>query len=87
MPIIDEWFQYLLSLSDKKDELIVNQSELSTNTQCEYGSKVHDDLEVIKKPHFLSTSQEQHDILQDTVIASDISLPTMYFSIEEGTLN
>jgi hypothetical protein len=31
--------------------------------------------------------QEQHDILQDTIVASDISLPTMYFFNEEGTLN
>jgi hypothetical protein len=65
---------------------------LSTNNQSKDGLKVHDDLEVIKAPIFLSTSfiladQEQHDILQDTIMASDISLPTMYFSIEEGTLN
>jgi hypothetical protein len=56
MPLIDEWFQYLVSLSDKQDRLIVNQSELSTNTQSQDGLKFHDDLEVIKAPHFLSTS-------------------------------
>ena len=92
MFLIDEWFQYLVSLSDKQDRLIVNQSELRTNSQSQDGLKVHDDLEVIKEPHFLSISfilayQEQHDILQDTIMAFDISLPSMSFSIEEGTLN
>ena len=52
MSLIDEWFQYLVSLSDKQDQLIVNQSKLSTNTQSQDGLKVHDDLEVIKAPHF-----------------------------------
>ena len=36
---------------------------------------------------FILADQEQHDILQDTIMASDISLPTMSFSIEEGTFN
>jgi hypothetical protein len=31
MPLIDEWFQYLISLSDEQDQLIVNQSELGIN--------------------------------------------------------
>jgi hypothetical protein len=35
---------------------MVNQSELSTNTQSQDGLKFHDDIEVIKAPHFLSTS-------------------------------
>jgi hypothetical protein len=51
MSLINEWFQYLVSLLEKKDQLIVNQFELSTNTQSKYGLKVHDDLEVIKEPH------------------------------------
>jgi hypothetical protein len=92
IPLINEWFQYLVSLSDKQDQLIFNQYELSTNTQSQDGLKVHDDIEVIKAPHFFSTSfilvdQEQHDILQDTIMAFNISLPIMSFSIEEGTLN
>jgi hypothetical protein len=33
IPLIDEWFQYLVSLSDKQHRLMVNQYELSTNTQ------------------------------------------------------
>ena len=33
MSLINEWFKYFVSLSDEKDQLIVNQSELSTNTQ------------------------------------------------------
>jgi hypothetical protein len=92
MPLIDEWFQYLISLSDKEDQLMVNQSELSTNNQSQDGLKFHDDLEVIKAPHFFSTSfiledHEQNDILQDVLSTSDISLSTTSSSIEEGTLN
>jgi hypothetical protein len=33
MLLINEWFKYLISLSDEPDQLIVNQSESSTNTQ------------------------------------------------------
>jgi hypothetical protein len=45
MPLIDEWFQYLISLSNKQDQLI-NQSELSINTQSQVGLNFHDGLEV-----------------------------------------
>jgi hypothetical protein len=92
MPLIDEWFQYLISLSDKQYRLMVNQYELSTNTQSQYGLKFHDDLEVIKATRFLSTpfilaDQEKNDILQYVLSTSDISLSTMSSSIEEGTFN
>ena len=71
---------------------MVNQYELSTNTQSQDGLKFHDDVEVIKAPHFLSTSfiladQEQNDILQDVLSTSDVSLSIMSSYIEEGTLN
>ena len=56
MPLIDEWFQYLVSFSNKQDQLIVNQSELSTKTQSQDGSNFDVDLEDFEAPQFLSTS-------------------------------
>jgi hypothetical protein len=50
MLFINEWFEYLVSLSDKQDQLIFNQSELSTNTQSQDGSNFHVDLEDFEAP-------------------------------------
>jgi hypothetical protein len=89
MSLINEWFEYLVSLSDKQDQLIVNQSELSTNTQSQDGSNFHVDLEDFEAPQFLSTSfilanHEQHH--QNAIVTSNHSLQTMSPPVEEGTL-
>ena len=91
MPLINEWFEYIVSLSDKQDQLIVNQSELSTNTQSQYGSTFDVDLEDFEAPQFLSTSfilanHEQHHPLQNAIVTSNHSLQTISPLIEEGTL-
>jgi hypothetical protein len=56
MSLINEWFEYLVPLSEKQDQLIVNQYELSTNTQSQDGSNFHVDLEDFEEPQILSTS-------------------------------
>jgi hypothetical protein len=91
MPLINQCFEYLVSLSDKQDQLIVNQSELSTNTQSQDGSNFHVDLEDFEAPQFLSISlilanHEQHHILQNAIVTSNHSFPTMSPPVEEGTL-
>jgi hypothetical protein len=91
MSLINEWFEYLISLSDKQDQLIVNQSKLSTNTQYQYGSNFHADLKDFEAPQFLSTSfilenHEQHHISQNEIFTYNHSLPTMSPPVEEGTL-
>jgi hypothetical protein len=91
MSLINEWFEYLVSLSDKQDQLIVNQSELSTNTQSQDGSNFHVDLEDFEAPQFFSTSfilenHEKHHILQNAIVTSNHSLPTMSPPVKEGTL-
>ena len=87
MSLINEWFEYLISLSDKQDQVIVNQSELSTNTQSQDGSNFHVDLEDFEAPQFFSTSfilanHEPHN----AIVTSNHSLPTMSPPVEEGTL-
>jgi hypothetical protein len=91
MLLINEWFEYLVSLSDKKDQLMVNQSELSTNTQSQDGSNFDVDLEDFEAPQFLSTSfilanHEKHHLLQNEIVTSNHSLSTMSPPVEEGTL-
>jgi hypothetical protein len=85
IPLINEWFEYLISLSDKQYQLIVNQSELSTNTQSQDGSNFHVDLEDFEVPQFLSTSfilanHEPHN----EIVTSNHSLQTMSPLVEEG---
>jgi hypothetical protein len=91
MLLINEWFEYLVSLSDKQDQLMVNQSELSTNTQSQDGSNFDVDLEDFEAPQFLSTSfilenHEQHHLLQNAIVTSNHSLSMMSPPVEEGTL-
>jgi hypothetical protein len=91
MLLINDWFEYLVSLLDKKDQLIVNQFELSTNTQSQDGSNFDVDLEDFEAPQFLSTSfifsnHEKHHLLQNAIVTSNDSLSTMSPPIEEGTL-
>jgi hypothetical protein len=91
MSLINEWFEYLVSLSDKQDQLIFNQSKLSTNTQSQDGSNFDVNLENFEAPQFLSTSfilanHEQHHILQNAIVTSNHSLSTMSPLVEEGTL-
>jgi hypothetical protein len=86
MSFINEWFEYLISLSDKQDQLIVNQSELNTNTHSQDGSIFHVDLEDFEAPQFLSTSfilanHEPHN----AIVTSNHSLQTIYPPVEEGT--
>ena len=50
MLLINKCFEYLVSLSDKQDQLMVNQSELSTNTQSQDGSNFDVDLEDFEAP-------------------------------------
>jgi hypothetical protein len=91
MLLINEWFEYLVSLSDKQDQLMVNQSELSTNTQYQDGSNFDVDLEDFEAPQFLSTSfilenHEKHHLLQNSIVTSNYSLSTMSPLVKEGTL-
>jgi hypothetical protein len=86
MPLINECFEYLVSLSYKQDQLIFNQSELSTNTQSQYGSNFHVDLEDFEAPQFLSTSfiLENHEP-HNAIVTSNHSLQTMYPPVEQET--
>jgi hypothetical protein len=86
MFLINECFEYLVSLSDKKYQLIVNQFELSTNTQSQDGSNFHVDLEDFESPQFLSTSfiLENHEP-HNAIVTSNHSLQTMPPPVEEGT--
>jgi hypothetical protein len=86
MSLINEYFEYLVSLSDKQNQLIFNQSELSTNTQSQDGSNFHVDLEDFEAPQFLSTSfilanHKPHN----AIVTSNHSLQIMSPPIEEGT--
>ena len=63
---------------------------MSTNTQSQDGSNFHVELEDFEAPQFLSTSfilanHEQHHILQNAIVTSNHSLPTMSPPVEEGT--
>jgi hypothetical protein len=92
MSLINEWFEYLVSLSDKQDQLIVNQSELSTNTQSQDGSNFDVDLEDFEAPQFLSTSfilanHEQHHLLQNAIVTSNHSLSNNVSSCRRRNLD
>jgi hypothetical protein len=91
MSLINEWFKYLIYLSDEPDQLIFNQSESSTNTQSQDGSDFDVDLEDFEAPQFLSTSfilenHEQHHPLQNAIVTSNHSLQTISPPLKEGTL-
>jgi hypothetical protein len=86
MSLINEWFEYLISHSEKKDQLIVNQFELSTNTPSQDGSNFHVDLEDFEAPQFLSTSfiLKNHEPHNATV-TSNHYLKTLSPPVKEGT--
>jgi hypothetical protein len=84
--LINECFEYHVSLSDKQDQLFFNQSELSTDIQSQDGSNFHVDLEYFEAPQFFSTSfilanHEAHN----AIVTSNHSLQTMSPLVEQGT--
>jgi hypothetical protein len=93
IPLIDEWFQYLIYLSDEQDQLIVNQFELGINIHSHVGLNFHHDLEnsgVVETQHCFPTSlilldQEQHDILKDAIAPPDNA--SISSSDDKETLN
>jgi hypothetical protein len=90
MPLIDEWFQYLISLLDEQDQLIVNQTELEINIPSQVGLKFHDNLEklrVVEAQQCFPTSLilEQHDILKNAIVPPNND--SMSSSYEKETLN
>jgi hypothetical protein len=92
IPLIDEWFQYLIYLSDEQDQLIVNQFELGINTHSQFGLNCHEDLEnlrVVEAQPCLPTSLilEKHDILKDAIVPPDNSFSSMSSSDDKETLN